>query len=455
MKTVRLGAGMAFWGDSVLPAVQMVERGEIDYLCCDHLAELTMSILSKQRSRNPEYGYTRDVLDLLRLSIRQCVTNGVKVITDAGGANPRACAERVAELCKDLGLTGVRIAVVTGDDISGDIDRLMAQGVSFTNMDTGEPLSSVRDRLTHANVYTGADGIVTALEQGADIVICGRVTDIALYLGPLRHEFGWAADDWERLGMATVVAHAIECGGQATGGLYDGGWWKTPGLENLGYPIADVSEDGTAVITKTPGSGGRVDIGTVSEQLVYEILDPANYLTADVTADFSGVRLTEVGPDQVRITGGTGRARPDTLKVNMGYRAGFIGEVQFTYTWPDAYAKARRGIEFLENRLDRAGFKSDDVQIEYVGRNSMWGDRVAEPDPADDDLLELVVRYAARCPDETEARKVFTESVPLYNNGPAGVGGIGTRPPLKELFSLWPCLIPREHVTAAVDILEV
>ncbi|MFD2351350.1 acyclic terpene utilization AtuA family protein [Nonomuraea ferruginea] len=440
----------------MLPAVQMVERGEIDYLCCDHLAELTMSILSKQRSRNPEYGYTRDVLDLLRLSIRQCVTNGVKVITDAGGANPRACAERVAELCKDLGLTGVRIAVVTGDDISGDIDRLMAQGVSFTNMDTGEPLSSVRDRLTHANVYTGADGIVTALEQGADIVICGRVTDIALYLGPLRHEFGWAADDWERLGMATVVAHAIECGGQATGGLYDGGWWKTPGLENLGYPIADVSEDGTAVITKTPGSGGRVDIGTVSEQLVYEILDPANYLTADVTADFSGVRLTEVGPDQVRITGGTGRARPDTLKVNMGYRVGFIGEVQFTYTWPDAYAKARRGIEFLENRLDRARLqvrrRADRVRRTQLhvgrpgGRARPGGRRPAG------------ARGALRRPlpgRDRGAQGLHRERPPSTTTARLSVGGIGTRPPLKELFSLWPCLIPREHVTAAVDILEV
>jgi hypothetical protein len=452
-RTVRLGAGMAFWGDSVRPAIEMVERGEIDYLCCDHLAELTMSILAKQRAGNPERGYTRDLLDLLRGALPMCVAKGVKVVSNAGGANPRAAAERVVELCKELGLSGVRVAVVTGDDIEADIDALMEKGVDFANLDTGEPLASVRDRLTHAAVYTGCEGIVEALGQGADVVICGRVTDIALYLGPLVHEFGWATDDWDRLGMATVVAHAIECGGQATGGLYAGDWAGVEGLEELGYPIAEVAEDGTAVLTKTPGTGGRVDIGTVSEQLVYEILDPGSYLTADVTADFTHVRLEEDGPDRVRITGGTGRRRPDTLKVNMGYRAGFVGEAQFTYTWPDAWLKAQRGIEFLKRRLDRAGFVRGDEIVEYIGHTSMWGGRV--PPPTDPEVPEVVVRYAARCPDAEQARKVFTESVPLYNNGPAGVAGVGTRPPLKELYAIWPCLVPREHVTQSVELLEV
>jgi hypothetical protein len=452
-KVVRLGAGMAFWGDRVQPAAEMVERGGIDYLCCDHLAELTMSILAKQRARNPEHGYTRDLIDLLRGALPGCLEKGVKVITNAGGANPRAAAEKVLELAKELGFSGLRVAVVTGDDIEADIDELMAQGVGFTNLDTGAELATVRDRLTHASVYTGCEGIVEALRLGADVVVCGRVTDIALYLGPLIHEFGWAPDDWQRLGMATVVAHAIECGGQATGGLYDGDWQHVPGLEELGYPIAEVSEDGTAVLTKTPGTGGRVDIGTLSEQLVYEILDPGNYLTADVTADFTNVRLEEVGPDRVRITGGTGKPRPETLKVNMGYRAGFVGEAQFTYTWPHAWEKAQRGLEFLKRRLDRAGFVHGEEIVEYPGHASMWGDRV--PPPTDPDIPEIVVRYAARCPDAEQARKVFTESVPLYNNGPAGVAGVGTRPPLKELYAIWPCLIPREHVVQSVELLEV
>ncbi|HEY8308719.1 MAG TPA: acyclic terpene utilization AtuA family protein [Lapillicoccus sp.] len=451
-KVVRLGAGMAFWGDSVRPAIEMVERGDIDYLCCDHLAELTMSILAKQRAANPERGYTRDVIDLLRGALPACVEKGVKVVTNAGGANPRAAARAIRALADELGLPGVRIAVVLGDDLEDRIDDLDRAGVSFDNLDTGAELDTVRDRLTHAAVYTGCEGIVEALDLGADIVVCGRVTDIALYLGPLVHEFGWSLDDWERLGMATVVAHAIECGGQATGGLYAGGWADVDGLETLGYPIAEVSEDGTAVLTKTPGSGGEVSIGTVSEQLVYEILDPGSYLTADVTADFTGVTLEEVGPDRVRITGGTGRERPATLKVNMGYRAGFVGEAQFTYTWPDAYAKAQRGLAFLRKRLERADFRYTEDIVEYPGHTSMWGSRVPAPD--DPDLLELVVRYAARCPDATEARKVFTESVPLYNNGPAGVAGVGTRPPLKELYAIWPCLVPREHVVQRVEMLE-
>jgi len=451
-KVVRLGAGMAFWGDSVRPAIEMVERGDIDYLCCDHLAELTMSILAKQRAANPERGYTRDVIDLLRGALPACVEKGVKVVTNAGGANPRAAARAIRALADELGLPGVRIAVVLGDDLEDRIDDLDRAGVSFDNLDTGAELDTVRDRLTHAAVYTGCEGIVEALDLGADIVVCGRVTDIALYLGPLVHEFGWSLDDWERLGMATVVAHAIECGGQATGGLYAGGWADVDGLETLGYPIAEVSEDGTAVLTKTPGSGGEVSIGTVSEQLVYEILDPGSYLTADVTADFTNVTLEEVGPDRVRITGGTGRERPATLKVNMGYRAGFVGEAQFTYTWPDAYAKAQRGLAFLRKRLERADFRYTEDIVEYPGHTSMWGSRVPAPD--DPDLLELVVRYAARCPDATEARKVFTESVPLYNNGPAGVAGVGTRPPLKELYAIWPCLVPREHVVQRVEMLE-
>ena len=453
MKTVRLGAGMAFWGDSVKPAAEMIRKGEIDYLCCDHLAELTMSILAKQRKRNPEFGYTRDILALLEGVLPIALDKGVKIVTNAGGANPRACAEAIAGLVKELGLSGVRIGIVTGDDIEARIDDLMTDGVEFVNMDNGRPLSEVRDRLTHAAVYTGSEGVVQALAGGADVVVCGRVTDIALYLGPLMYEFGWASDDWDRLGMATAVAHAIECGGQATGGLYAGGWQDIPSLETLGYPIAEVSEDGTAIITKTPDTGGRVDVGTLSEQMIYEILDPSNYLTADVTADFSQIRLEQVGPDQVRLSGATGKPRPQTLKVNMGYRAGYVGEITFTYTWPDVYEKAQRGLAFLKNRLERAEFEYTDEIVEYIGHNSAWGNVIEEP--TDPDRNELVVRYAARCDDAENARKVFTESVPLYNNGPAGVAGVGTRPPLKELYGLWSALIPRESVHQSVDYVEV
>lgn len=452
-RTVRLGAGMAFWGDRIQPAVDMVTRADIDYLCCDHLAELTMSILAKARRRNPELGYTSDLIPLLRAVLPTAHARGIRVVTNGGGANPAAAGRAVVALARELGLTGLTVAVVTGDELDDRVDDLLAAGVDLRNLDTGQALAEVRDRLTHASAYAGADGIVEALEAGADVVVCGRVTDIALYLGPMRHELGWPADDWYRLGAGTVVAHAIECGGQATGGLYAADWAGVPGLEDLGYPIAQVSEDGTAVITKTPDSGGRVDIGTLSEQLVYEILDPAAYLTADVTADFTGVRLEEIGLDRVRLTGGTGRERPATLKVNAGYRAGFVGEARFTYTWPDALAKAERGLAFLRNRLALADFQCSAEFVDYPGLASMWGPRVQPPD--DPDLPEITVRYAARCPNEEEARKVFTESVPLYNNGPAGVAGVGTRPPLKELYAVWPALVPRELVTHHVELVTV
>jgi hypothetical protein len=234
MRSVTLGTGLAFWGDNLTPSAEMVERAEIDYLCCDHLAELTMSILAKQRSRDEDRGFTADVVPLLREVLPSCRAKGIRVITNAGGVNPSACARRIVELCRELGLGQTKVAVVTGDDIFGRIDELVAAGVEFSNLDTGRPLSDVRDRLTNANVYTGADGIVEALQRGADIVVCGRVTDMALYLGPMRHELGWAADDWEHLGPGAGVAHCAECGGQATGGLFAGGWEGMERLEAIG-----------------------------------------------------------------------------------------------------------------------------------------------------------------------------------------------------------------------------
>ena len=454
MKSVKLGTGLAFWGDAIRPAIEMVERADIQYLCCDHLAELTMSILSKQKSKNPELGYTTDIIPFLRGVLVKCRERGIRIISNAGGANPESCGRQVVALCEELGLYGTRVAVVTGDDIMDRIDELLDQGIALENIDTGRPLSDVRDRVTQANVYIGCEGIVEALEQGADIVICGRVTDAALYLGPMRHELGWAADDWELLGAGTGIAHCVECGGQATGGLYSGGWQDMPRLASLGYPVTTVFENGEAIMSKPPQTGGGVTVGTVSEQLVYEVLDPANYLTADSTADVSQIRLEQIGKDQVRISNIHGKPAPATLKVNMGYRAGFVGEAQFTYTWPDAVKKAKAGLEFLAERLQQVGFKAEEERVEYIGVNSMWGPE-SIPDPDDPDLPEVVVRYAARCASREDARKVFTESVPLYNNGPAGASGIGTRPPIKELFGIWPCMIPREFITQKVEITEV
>ena len=453
MKSVRLGAGMAFWGDGLAPARDLVDRGDIDYLCCDHLAELTMSILSKRLERDPTQGYTTDIVDFLRPLLPACRDKGIRIVSNAGGANPRGCAEAVARLCKELGLEGTRIGVVVGDDVRGRIDELMGEGIDFANIDSGEPLATVRPRLTHANVYTGCEGIVEALAGGADIVICGRVTDIALYLGPLRHELGWAGDDWHRLGIGAAVAHIAECGAQSTGGLYSGGWQDIPDMLGIGYPIIQVHADGTAFVTKAPGTGGAVTVGTVSEQMVYEIHDPGSYLTADVTGDFTHITLEQAGPDRVQVGGVTGREAPANLKVNMGYRAGYQATAQWSYTWPDAAAKARRSVELLEERLAAVGFQASETRVEYPGANSMWAPLVAPPD--DPEALEVVVRYAARCPSKEEARKVFTELVPICNNGPAGLGGLGTRLPITELFAVWPCLIPRGRVDTIVEWVDV
>ena len=434
MKSVKLGTGLAFWGDSLRPAIDMVERADIQYLCCDHLAELTMSILSKQKSRKPDLGYTTDIIPFLRGVLPRCHERGIKIISNSGGSNPEACAEKVIELCRELGFHGMKVATVTGDDIMDRVDDLLEEGIELANIDTGQQLSDIRDKVTQANVYIGCDGIVEALEQGADIVICGRVTDAALYLGPMRHELGWAADDWQSLGAGTGVAHCIECGGQASGGLYSGGWQDMNSLSSLGYPVTEVFENGEATLSKTPQTGGAVTVGTVSEQLVYEVLDPANYLTADVVSDVSQIKLDQVGPDQVHIHNVKGKPAPETLKVNMGYRAGFVGEAQFTYTWPDAVKKAKAGLAFLNERLEQVDFQSTHTRVEYLGHNSMWGPEVSDP-PEDPELEELVVRFAARCPTKEEAQKVFTESVPLYNNGPAGASGIGTRP--ADQRALW------------------
>ncbi|GIL34126.1 acyclic terpene utilization AtuA family protein [Phycicoccus sp. DTK01] len=452
MKSVTLGAGMAFWGDSIRPAIDMVERADIQYLCCDHLAELTMAILSKRMERDPEAGFTPDVVDLVRAVGVTAHRRGIRIVSNAGGANPHAAARAVAAVYAELGLDDVRIAVVTGDDVRGSIDDLMAQGVTFENIDTRQPLSTVRPLLTQANVYTGSEGIVEALQMGADVVICGRVTDIALYLGPMIHELGWARDDWDRLAAGTAAAHVVECGAQSTGGLFSKGWQSVPGMVDMGYPTAEVFEDGSAVVSKTPGSGGEVTVASVSEQMVYEVLDTAAYLTADVTADFTGITLEQVGPDRVRVDGVVGREAPRTLKVNMGYRAGFVGSAQFTYTWPDAKAKADRAVELLEERLERAGFQHSGTRVEYIGANSIWSPLV--PPPEDPEALEVTVRYAARCPSREEARKVFSELVPICNNGPAGMGGLGTRLPITEQFGIWPALIPREMVQQQVEMLE-
>lgn len=452
MKTIRLGTGTAFWGDMLDGAFTAVEKGDIDYLCSDHLAELTLCILQKLKRRNPEEGYTRDLIPLMQRILPTCVEKGIKVIDNGGGANPLAAADKVAEIAAELGLKGLKIGVVVGDDITDRIEELRARGVSFNHMDTGEDFERIRDRVANATVYIGYQPIVEALEQGADIVITGRVSDLAMFLGPMVHEFGWKDNDWDRLAAGTVLAHTMECGAQAVGGNYAAGWQDVPEPWNMSYPIADVSENGEAVLTHVPGGGGRVTIESVKEQLLYEILDPANFLTPDVVADFTTIRLEDGGKDRVSISGVRGKARPDTLKVSMGYDDGFMAESRALYSFPDALAKAKRGSEIVLKRLGMKGVQLDEVRIDYIGMNSLWG--TAAP-PIECEPNEIELRVAVKTATAAEAGVLGREMVTLGLIGPAGFAGYTSPGKPRELMAFWPALVPRDEVTPTVIMKEV
>ncbi len=367
MKRVRIGNGCGFWGDNLDAPLSLAERGRLDYLTLEYLAELTMSILALQKQRDPQAGFATDFLDVLeRLAPVLRAQPSLKVVTNAGGMNPRACAARARALLDRARLSDRIVAVVSGDDLLPHLDRLLAGGQALANLDTGEPLAVVRERVVSANAYLGSPPIGEALRRGAAVVITGRVADASLALGPAVHEHGWAWDDWDRLAAGTVAGHLIECGAQATGGLWCN-WREVGDLAGIGYPIADVTADGSFVLTKPPGSGGAVNRETASEQLLYEVGDPAAYLTPDVVADFTSVTLTETGPDEVRFTGARGRPATDTYKVSIAYRDGYASAGTLVLAGPEAAAKARRAGEVLLERLRRAGAAPQHSRIECLG----------------------------------------------------------------------------------------
>ncbi|MCA1631523.1 MAG: DUF1446 domain-containing protein [Acidobacteria bacterium] len=339
---IRIASGQGFWGDLLDAPVRQVEGGEIDYLMLDYLAEVTMSIMQKQRARDPRAGYARDFVPLMREILPACVRRDIRVTANAGGVNPQGCAEAVRDVARELGLGGrLRIGIVTGDDIMGDLDDLLARGVELSNMDTNEPLSTVRGRVQSANVYLGAQPMVEALDGGARVVITGRATDTGLTLAPLIHEFGWRADDWDRLAAGTIAGHIIECGAQASGGNCQFEWESIPDLANVGFPIVEAAADGTFVVTKHDGTGGRVNVPAIKEQLVYEMGDPHEYITPDCVADFTSVRLEDAGADRVRVHGVKGKPATEFYKVSISFSAGFKAVGTLVYSWPQAYEKAR------------------------------------------------------------------------------------------------------------------
>lgn len=449
MRSVRIGAGQGFYGDTVTAAVDMAGLGGVHYIAFDALAELTLAILQKDRQRDPGLGFTRDLPVAMRLLLPLCREKGIRLITNAGGLNPISAGAEVAKVARGLGLRGLRVATVTGDDLLDRIDSLRAGGVDLSNAETGAAVESVADRLVFACAYLGAGPIVEALRQGADVVVTGRVADSALFLAPAIFELGWKWDDWDRLASGTVMGHLLECSGQATGGNFGGDWRAVPEPWRLGYPLAEVHENGEFVISKPPGTGGLVTFDTVREQLLYEVHDPARYIAPDVIADFTTVRLQDLGGDRVLVQGASGRMRPERLKGVLGYHEGWVGEGRIGYCWPDALAKARLAEEILRHRFHIAGVRYEEIRVEYQGINSLHGP--LSPDP-EGELNEVYLRVAVRTRTQEDAARATREFPYLGLNGPPGIGGYGGITPPRELLGIWPVSIPRGLVEPSIRV---
>jgi hypothetical protein len=450
---IRIAAGQGFWGDLPDAPVRQVEGGPIDYLMLDYLAEVTMSIMQKQKARDPKAGYARDFVPLMKRILPACVERDVKVTANAGGVNVAGCAAAVRDAARELGLDGrMKIGIVTGDDILDQIDDLLARGIELRNMDTDEPLQTVRDRIQSANVYLGAAPIVEALNRGALVVITGRATDTGLTLAPMIHEFGWAGDDWDKLAAGTIAGHIIECGAQCSGGNCQYEWQSVPGLANVGFPIVEATPDGTFVITKHERTGGWVIIPSIKEQLVYEMGDPREYITPDCVADFTTVRVEYEGRDRVRVFGIEGRPATDSFKVSISYSAGYKAVGTLVYSWPEAYDKAQAADRILRARLDRLGLKFDQILTEFVGVNATHGPLAGEPSR---DLAEVQLRVGVRGDDRNAIERFTKEIAPLILTGPPGVTGFaGGRPKVEEIVAYWPALIPKSEITPRVDVIE-
>lgn len=452
MKTIRIANGQGFWGDSLEAPIEQATLGPINYLSLDYLAEVTMSILQKQKARDPRLGYARDFVPLMARLLPICLEKTITVIANAGGVNPRACAEAVRDVARDLGLSGVRIGIVAGDDILDRLDDLMARGHELRNLDTGRPLSDVRPRVQSANVYFGAFPIVEALRQGARVVITGRVTDAALALAPMIYEFGWREDEYDKLAAGVVAGHLIECGAQCTGGNSQIAWKTIPDLDRIGYPIAEVSEDGTFVITKHEGTGGRVTSAILKEQLLYEIGDPRRYIAPECIADFTTIRLEDVGPDRVRVWGVRGAPPTEFYKVSISYFAGYKAVGTLVYSWPDAYEKAKLADQILRKRLERLGLQFDEILTEFLGVSACHGPLAPEPSP---DLAEVQLRISVRSEDPQAVERFTREISPLILNGPpTATGFAGGRPRVEEILAYWPALLPKSEATPTVEIIE-
>jgi hypothetical protein len=443
---IRIANGQGFWGDWLEAPVRLVDEGPIDYLALDYLAEITMSILQKQKQADPNLGYARDFPPLAAHIAKRIRERGITVIANAGGVNPVACAREVVRLAP-----GLKVAVVLGDDVFACLDEFLARGHEMRDMETGEPLSQIRHRIQSANAYIGAFPLAEALATGANVVIAGRSTDTALALAPMIHRFGWKADEFDKLAAGTIAGHIIECGAQCTGGNCQVDWQHIPNLANIGYPIVEAEPDGTFIVTKHPGTGGRVCVASVKEQLLYELGDPKNYITPDCIADFTSIQLSGDGPDRVRVSGVRGGPRPPTLKLSLSYANGWKAIGTLVYSWPQALEKARAADRIVRERLERLGLRFEEIYTEYFGVNACQG-AAAPPNP---DPPEVQLRIGVRGQDRKAVDRFTRELIPLVLNGPPGATGFGEgRPAVREIVAYWPALIPREEIVTRIEVVE-
>jgi hypothetical protein len=443
---IRIANGQGFWGDWLEAPVRLVEQGPIDFLVLDYLAEITMSILQKQKEADTKLGYARDFPPLLARIERMLKERDVKVIANAGGVNPVACAQEVRRVAPSL-----KVAVVLGDDVFMRLDDFLGAGHQMKNMDTAEPLGSIRDRILSANAYIGTFPLAEALATGADVVIAGRSTDTALSLAPMVHRFGWKHDEFDKLAAGTIAGHIVECGAQCTGGNCQVDWQTIPDLANIGYPIIEADPDGAFTITKHPGTGGRITSDVIKEQLLYELGDPQNYITPDCVADFTSIHLKDTGPGRVSVSGIRGRMRPDMLKLSIAYSYGWKAIGTLVYSAPQALEKAKAADRIVRERLSQLGLSFDEIYTEFFGVNACHGPvAVANSDPP-----EVQVRIGVRGQDRTAIDRFSRELVPLVLSGPPTGTGFGDgRPPVREVVAYWPALIPRELIETRVEVVE-
>lgn len=442
-KIIRIGSGAGYSGDRIEPAVELAEKGNLDYLVFECLAERTIAIALQNRRRDPSAGYDPLLAQRMEACLPVCHRKGIGIISNMGAANPESAVEKTAEIATNLGLKGLKLAAVTGDDVMD-----LIAGGDYEIMEGEGDLEEIRDRIISANAYLGAGPVVEALQHGARVIITGRVADPALFMAPAIHEFGWSFSNYDLLGKGTILGHLLECAGQLTGGYFaDPGYNEVPGITRLGFPLAEVSSDGTYVLTKVPGAGGMLTTATCKQQLLYEVGDPGTYISPDVVADFSQVHLKQLEKDRVEVTGGTGREKTGMLKVSVGYRDSFIGEGHISYGGPGALERAKLAREIVRQRFRDMDLKCSEAKYDLIGVNSLYGDREPLQEP-----YEVRVRVAARTDSMEEAIRVGNEVETLYTNGPAGGGGAAKS--AREIIAIKSVLIREDLVKPIINYME-